>query len=419
MYGLLGKKLSHSFSKTIHEQFTNTKYELIETSSLDQFFKTRQIEGINVTIPYKNKIIPYLDELSPEAREINAVNAVISRNGKLLGYNTDYYGLNKTLDYYNIKVKDQTIIILGNGSTSKTISYYCKKNLAKKVIILARNPKSNEYNLNKVDNFKSTTIVFNATPVGMFPNNNQGALVELSNLPNLTSVVDVIYNPIRSNLLIAAEELKLTAVNGLLMLIYQAVESIKLFHNIHISDVEVIDYYHKLQFKKQNLVFIGMPMSGKTFLSNLTSKKYNKNFVDIDEEITIYTRDSIENTFKNQGEDYFRNVESNIISKYSKLNNQAISCGGGVILNKENMVNLKQNGIIIFIDMPLTLLKKCNPRNRPLLKDKSNIERLYSERYRLYKSFADITIHKTSFNEKAIMRQIEVNINEYISTKWS
>lgn len=419
MYGLLGKKLGHSFSKTIHEEFTNTKYELIETSNLDQFFQTAKIKGLNVTIPYKNDVIPYLDKLSTEANEIGAVNTIISRNGKLLGYNTDYYGLEKTLQFYNIDVTNRTIVILGNGSTSRTILYYCKKNLAKKIIVLARNPKENEYNFNDVDKYKEADIVFNATPVGMFPNNNQENLITLDTLPNLVSVVDMIYNPLRSNLIIAAESLGLQAVNGLLMLIYQAIKSIELFHNIEISDDNVIYYFHKLQLEKSNIVFIGMPMSGKSFFSRIISKLYKKNLVDTDIEIEFAEKDTIPNIFQRHGETYFRELESSIISKYSKLNNQAISCGGGVILNSKNIENLKHNGIIIFIDISLDLLKRCNPKNRPLLKDMNNLIKLYNDRYSLYKDSSDIIISKTSFDEKELTRQIEVKLNEYISTKWS
>lgn len=419
MFGLLGKKLGHSFSKTIHEKFIDKEYKLIETDNLNQFFNENTISGLNVTIPYKKEVIKYLDKLSTEAKEIGAVNTVINKNGTLFGYNTDYYGLDKSLKYHGISVANKTIIILGNGSTSRTISYYCTKNSAKKIIILARNPKENEYNFNDVSRYSDASIVFNATPVGMFPNNNTNTLINLKQLPHLTSVIDVVYNPLRSNLILEAEELGIKAVNGLLMLIYQAIKSIELFHNITISDEIVTKYYKELTIEKLNFVFIGMPMSGKTFFSRLASSKYNKKQVEIDEEITIFANNSIDNIFKNHGENHFRSLETKIISKYAKLNNQAISCGGGVILNKENMVNLKQNGIIIFIDMPLELLKQCNPKKRPLLQDKNNLETLYNDRIALYRSFQDITINKTSFDKNAVMRQIEVKIDEYISTKWS
>lgn len=419
MYGLLGKKLGHSFSKTIHEEFTSEEYKLIETNNLDQFFNETSFNGLNVTIPYKKEIIPYLDKLSPEANAIGVVNTVINRNNKLFGYNTDYYGLDKSLGYYDIKVKNQTVLILGNGSTSSTISYYCKVKGAKKIVVLGRNPNHNEYYFNDISKFKDATIVFNATPVGMFPNNSDNTLIDLSTLPKVETVVDMVYNPLRSNLIIAAEALNIKAVNGLLMLIYQAIKAIELFHNTVISDEVVLKYYHKLLTEKLNLIFVGMPMSGKSFYSRLVSTYYNKILIEIDDEISVQAKDSIENIFRSKGEPHFRNIEKQIISKYSKLNNQAISCGGGVILNKENMVNLKQNGIIIFIDMPLDLLMRCNPKNRPLLQDKDNLVKLYNDRISLYKTFQDITIHKTSFDKNAVMQQIEVKINEYISTKWS
>ena len=416
MYGLLGKKLGHSFSKTIHEEFTKQPYKLIEVEKLEQFFSTTQFQGLNVTIPYKQSVIEYLDELSTEAKEINAVNTIIFRSGKLIGYNTDYYGLGKALSYNDITVTNKSILIMGNGSTSRTIQYYCKTNLAQNITILARNPKGNEYNLSDVDNFKNVDIIFNATPVGMFPNNNQAQLLELATFPNLTSVIDVVYNPLRSNLLIEAERLGIQTVNGLSMLIYQAKKSIELFHDIKINDDIVNTYYRKLLFQKKNLVFIGMPMSGKSFFSRLCAKRFNKSLVDIDIEIVKYANDSIPNIFQNKGEIHFRNIESDVILNHSKLNNQAISCGGGVILSKENMVNLKQNGIIIFIDVPLSLLYKCNPKERPLLKDKSNLENLYYTRYDKYVEYADIIIDKTNFNENELMQQIEVKLNEYIGT---
>ncbi len=419
MYGLLGKKLEHSFSKTIHETFTKKEYQLIETSNLNHFFKNTTFSGLNVTIPYKTEVISYIDNLSPEAKAIGAVNTVIQKDNVLFGYNTDYYGLDKTLQFNNIDVRNKIVVILGNGSTSRTISYYCKTHSAKEVIIFARNPKVNEHNFSDIYNLKSIDIVFNSTPVGMFPNNSQQNLITLSKLPKPETVVDVVYNPLRSNLLIDAESQGIKTVNGLLMLIYQAVKSIELFHNIKIPEEQVIDYYSDLLFYKTNLVFIGMPMSGKSFFASNLSKRYKKDLIEIDEEIMIFENDSITNIFKKKGEPYFRNIETTIISKFSKLNNQAISCGGGVVLNKENMINLKHNGIIIFIDMSLELLKTCNPKGRPLLKDKKNIERLYSDRIELYRTFQDITIKKTSFDKNSIIRQIEVKLDEYISTKWS
>lgn len=416
MYGLLGKKLQHSFSKEIHENFTNINYSLIEKDDIKSFFKDRNFSGINVTIPYKSDVIKYLDELSTEAKELNSVNTIINVSGKLIGYNTDYYGLDKALSYYDINVYNRDVIILGNGSTSRTIYYYCKRNMANNIIVLARNPRGNEHHFSTVDNYKSTTIVFNATPVGMFPNNNDDIIIQQNLLPNLVSVVDVVYNPLRSNLLIEAENRGIKAINGLFMLISQAVKSIELFHDIQISSTKIEDYYKKLLLKQKNLVYIGMPMSGKTLYAKLTSSIYQKDFIDLDHQVEEEMKMQIPDIFKRYGEKAFRNLETEQVEKHSKLNNKAISCGGGVILNSYNMQLLKQNGIIIFIDFPLEKLKECNPKGRPLLNKPNILEKMFQERYNIYKEHADIIINKENFNKTATLRQIEVKLDEYLNT---
>lgn len=416
MFGLLGKKLGHSFSKSIHETMTDKEYTLFETDNLKQFFATTPFTGLNVTIPYKQDVIPYLDELSTEAQEIGVVNTIARQGGKLIGYNTDFYGLQKALELHDISVLDQEIIILGNGSTSRTIKHYCDIFSAKRITILARNPRENEYHFNDVDNFKTATIVFNATPVGMFPNNYEDPLIDLNRLPNIVSLVDVIYNPLRSNVLIEANKRGITTVNGLFMLISQAIKAIEIFHNSTIPDEKVVQYYHKLRFEMSNIAFIGMPMSGKTFFASKIASLYNKDFIDIDREIERTYSMKIPEIFHIHGETTFRKWEKSILMDISKQHNKAISCGGGVILNEENMNALRQNSVIVFIDVPLSLLQKCNPKGRPLLKDKKNLENLYHTRYHLYQAYADITIHKESFDETITLQEIEVKFNEYFGT---
>ncbi len=270
-----------------------------------------------------------------------------------------------------------------------------------------------------MENFISADIIFNATPVGMFPNNYENTLIDLSLLPNLVSVIDVIYNPLHSKLLVEAKKEGIQVVNGLLMLLYQAVKSIELFHNIKISDKEVQSYYKKLLLKQANIVFIGMPMSGKSLYGRLFARDYDKRLVDIDHEIERQAGQSIEDIFELHGESYFRELEFETIKKFSKYNNQAISCGGGVILNNKNIEALQQNGIIVFIDISLELLKTCNPKNRPLLQNKDNLIKLFHDRHKLYKKYADITINKTHFDKDKLKHEIEVKINEYIGTKWT
>ena len=416
MFGLLGKTLKHSFSKDIHESFTSKQYTLFESDDLKEFFANTPFIGLNVTIPYKNEVISYLDHLSPEAEAIQSVNTILRQGGKLYGYNTDYYGLAETLKQSGISVENQHVLILGNGSTSRTIQYYCTKTLAKKITVLARNPKQNEHYFSDVENYKSATIVFNSTPVGMFPDNDGHLPFQLNNLPDVVSVIDVIYNPLRSNLLIEAEKRGLTTVNGLFMLISQAVKAIEIFHNMKIPSVQVMSYYQSLRLKQSNFVLIGMPMSGKSYFARRLSDLFTKELVELDQAIEDYTGLSIPEIFSNQGEESFRFIESQLISQYSKEHNKAISSGGGVILNEDNMRRLKQNGIVIFIDMPLAMLQECNPRSRPLLKDRKNLEILFHSRYDLYNAYADIVIQKTTYDGDLTMKQIEVKLHEYLNS---
>ncbi len=416
MFGLLGKKLGHSFSKDIHETFTKKKYTLYEKDNIDQFMKDKHFKGINVTIPYKKDVIPYLDDLSEEAVAIGVVNTITNNNGKLTGYNTDIYGVKKSLDYNNISLENKEIIILGNGSTSRTIEYLCELENAKKITIIARNPRDNQYRFKDLCDHSNSTILFNTTPVGMYPNNIQSLNIDFDLLPHLEFVMDVVYNPLSTNLLSEANKRKIKTENGLFMLVNQAVKAIELFHNYKINDNDVVSYYKALRFKLSNISFIGMPMSGKSYFTKLVGELYYKDVVDLDSEIEKNAGMEISEIFKTYGETHFRKLEYDEVLKYSKLNNKAISCGGGVIKNKLNIDYLKQNGIVVFIDFPLSELMKCNPKNRPLLQNKENLEKLYNERYTLYKSYADVIIYKTSYNEEETLRQIEVKIDEYFNS---
>lgn len=416
MYGLLGKKLGHSFSKEIHETFTNKQYSIIEKEEIATFMREKDFIGINVTIPYKKDVIPFLNELSEDASSIGVVNTIVNNNGYLKGYNTDIYGLLKCLEYNKVSLTGKEVIILGNGSTSMTIEYLCKVKNAKKVTVLARNPKLNQYNFEDLAKFSTSTVLFNATPVGMYPNNISTLEVEFDLLPNLEFVMDMIYNPLRSNLLIEASKRNILTINGLLMLIFQAVKAIELFHNYKIKDYEVYKYYNDLLFKTSNLVFIGMPMSGKSFFTKKVGSLFTKEVIDLDIEIEKNAEDSIPHIFEKYGETHFRKLEYDEVVKSSRSTNKAISCGGGVVKNQLNIDYLKQNGVIIFIDFPLVELQKCNSKGRPLLKQSNTLEKLYNQRYNLYKDNADIIIYKTSYNEVETMRQIEVKINEYFNS---
>lgn len=416
MYGLLGKTLTHSFSKDIHESFTNVPYHLLESDDLSTFFASTPFLGLNVTIPYKQAVIPYLDSLSEEAAALQTVNTIVRKEGKLHGYNTDYAGLAHLLSTNGIDVSNQVVLILGNGSTSRTIQYYCRQHSARSIIVAARHPNDGEYHMSDHSHYKDASIVFNATPVGMFPNNDDFLPVSLEAMPRLRSVIDVIYNPLRSTLLQAAESLGKQAVNGLGMLIVQAVKAIELFHGISVSEDRIHTYHRALLKRRTNLVLIGMPMSGKSHYARLLAERYGKTLVELDAEIERRVGQSIPDLFATIGESGFRSLEAELVQETATGFHQVISCGGGVVLNADNVRRLKHNGLILFLDMPLAMLQECNPRHRPLLKQPGALKRLFEERYPIYQSCADFIIPKTSYDEVEILANIEVTLHEYFDS---
>ena len=416
MYGLIGKKLKHSYSKKIHEKLQEEKYDLIELKELDSFFQEKKFNGINITIPYKNDVIAYCDNLSEIATRTHSVNSIVNNDGVLYGYNTDYDGLSFMLEYNRIQLENKVILILGNGSTSRTIQTLCFDKKSKEIIVSARNPKPNEINFLDIKNHQNIDIIFNSTPVGMYPNNENSLNIDLDIFSNLEVVVDLIYNPFETKILKNARKRNIKIVNGLLMLIHQAVKSSEIFHNTTYKKEITIALYKSTILEMVNFVLIGMPMSGKSYFSRLLAANYNKKIVDIDKLIESNSNQPIEAIFKTKGERAFRSLETLNIMNVSKEHNQAISVGGGAILNEKNIAYLKQNGIIIFLDVSLSMLKTFNPKNRPLLKDKNNIEKLYNERYHLYKQYSDITVIKDSLDEYETLSKIEVKINEYFNT---
>lgn len=416
MYGLVGKKLTHSFSKMIHEKLVeNLTYELIETNDISSFFTNPTFKGVNITIPYKTDVSPFISKSDSISKATNVYNTVVNNNGILEGYNTDFYGLEFLLSHHSISLQDQHVLIIGNGSTMRTISYLCKMHKAKKITIVARNPKENQYNLKDINTFTDTTIIFNATPNGMYPNNHQSFDIDLSKFSSIRAVIDLIYNPYRTKLLIEAESHKIKAVNGLLMLVSQAVYAAEYFYNTSYSKEIILSLYKDVLLSTINFVLIGMPMSGKTLYSNLLSEKYNKKVIDTDQYIESYYNQTIPEIFEEKGETYFRFLENSITKDIYKQNHLAISCGGGLPLFYDNIKLLKQNGIVIFLDVPLQVLKTKNPKDRPLLKKKNHLELLFKKRYDKYKTISDIVINKSKNNIEGILSEIEVKINEYIS----
>lgn len=390
-FGLLGKDLPHSFSKTIHEQIADYTYDLYEKNieDLEDFIKS-DISGFNVTIPYKEEIIKYLDYLSPRAKSIGAVNTVIKKDGRLLGYNTDYFGFDFLLT--SLGESFTRAIILGDGATSKTISAV----LADKNIAYVKLSRKKSLTYADLDKFNDADLLINATPVGMYPNNGK-ALVDLDRLPRLKAVVDVVYNPYITQILFEARARNIKYANGLKMLIAQALETSSIFQNKDL-DYKMIEEIEANILKNRNIVLIGMPGSGKSSIGRRLAEFTHKKFVDTDKEIEKIANMPISEIFEKYGEDKFRDFEKYIINKVGKETNQIIATGGGVVKDPVNYRPLKQNSQIYLIKRNLSDLDQ---KGRPLSTSYGAIEALWQERKESYYKFADKEIENIGIESSA------------------
>ncbi len=391
-YGLIGEKLGHSFSKEIHEMIGYYKYEIHEVAKndIDQFMKEKDFVGINVTIPYKETVIPYLDNISPQAASIGAVNTIINIDGKLYGHNTDYFGMLALIKKNNIDCKDKKVLILGTGGTSKT-AYAVVKDLGASIILKAsiNNEEGTITYEEAVNIHNDAEVIINTTPVGMYPNND-GCIIDLSKFKNLVGLIDVVYNPLRTNLVLNAKNLNIPSEGGLYMLVGQAVYACGLFLDKEI-DLSVIDkIYNKLKTDKENIVLIGMPSSGKTTIGKILSEKLNKTLVDTDSLIVDKIGMSIADYMKNHTEKEFRDIETICVKEAAKMSSVVIATGGGAILRSENVKALKQNGKLYFLKRSLELLTPTT--SRPFSSDAESLKKRYIERLPIYESVCDVCV---------------------------
>ena len=407
-YGLLGERLGHSFSKEIHEQINDYQYELKEVpfDKFDEFMTKHDFIAINVTIPYKEKVIPYLDYIDDATKKIGAVNTIVNKNGKLYGYNTDYLGLRDLVLTNNIDVKNKKVLILGTGGTSKTSKAVFTDLGAKELVFVSIDPVGDEISYEDAVKYHSDSeIIVNATPCGMYPNCDD-LIIDISTFNKLVAVVDVIYNPLKTMLVRKALERGITAVSGLYMLVAQAVYASSIFTDTTYDKKIIDDIYKQIYNSKRNIVLIGMPTCGKTTISKVLADKLNKELVDTDTLVEQKMGTTIKEYLKTHDETSFRDIETKVINEVSKLNNLIISTGGGVIKRKNNIEYLKANGLVIFIDRPLELLQVSD--TRPLSSNQSDLEKLYYERYNLYCNYADIIVK----NDQDLELVINKIINE-------
>lgn len=411
-YGCIGEHLAHSFSKEIHNALADYEYVLCELDpeEVDAFFSKKAFKAINVTIPYKQDVIKYLDWVSDEAKAINAVNTIVNCDGKLYGYNTDFYGLKALIEREGVILNDKKVAILGSGGTSNTAFAVAKSMGAADIKKVSRNKKDDYITYDELySGFSDCEIIINTTPCGMFPNTGVSA-VELSKLQRVEAVFDAVYNPLKSKLVCDAKEKGLVATGGLYMLVSQAAYAVEKFIGAPVNNNEVEKIFKTLFKNKMNIVLIGMPASGKTSVGKALAEGLGKTFVDTDDLIVESECRAIPQIFADLGEASFRQIEKNVIYNISKTNDRIIATGGGAVLNKENIDNLKGNGRIYFINRPLDLLITTD--DRPLSSNRADLEKRYNERYDLYTNYADVMIDGSG-SVADVAKRIEDDFIEY------
>lgn len=395
-YLLLGEKLSHSLSPEIHRMLGNPDYSLAEMprESLPDFFAKRDFNGLNVTVPYKKDAFAACDELSETARTLGSVNTVVKRpDGTLFGDNTDFFGFSYLLDRAEIDVKDKKCLVIGNGGAAATVCAVLKERGGRvKVITHSEN---NEAGLSP--HFCDTEIVLNTSPVGMFPNCD-GTPVELHRFSSLYAAVDLIYNPRRTNFILEAADMGILYSGGLPMLAAQAVRSDEIFFGKKRSGDIIEAIIEHIEQRTSNVVLVGMPGCGKTTVGKLVAQRSVRRFTDIDEEIEKSAGKSIPEIFSEVGESGFRRLEAEAIASFcGKLSGAVISTGGGSVLLPENIMHMRRNGIVFFIERPTNELAT---EGRPL-SDPETLGKMYDKRLPLYKKAADYTVSGASAGKAA------------------
>ena len=406
-YGLLGEKLGHSFSKEIHEKLGLYEYELIELSpaGLDVFLRKKDFSGVNVTIPYKQTVIPYLDEISERAELIGAVNTIVNREGKLFGDNTDFSGMEALIKRTGLELSGRTVLIAGTGGTSKTARAVAETMGASRVIKMSRSGREDAVSYEEAyEKYSDAEILFNTTPAGMFPH-PEGMPVDLGRLKNLQGVIDVVYNPLSTRLVREARKRGIRAENGLYMLVAQAVFAAEDFTGMKFGRECIDRIFSDITFEKRNIVLTGMPSSGKSTIGKILSEKLGRELIDTDSEIVKKAGRPITDIFSTDGEKAFRDLESDTIAEVSGSTGRIISTGGGAVLREKNVDAMKMNGTVVFLDRPAEALLPSD--DRPLADDYEKIHRLYSERYPIYTAAADVVLEVEGSPEHTAEKLLE------------
>jgi len=419
-FGLLGGKLGHSFSPLIHSYLGDYDYRLFEVppDGLDSFMIARDFDGINVTIPYKQDVMSYCSTLSDEARTIGCVNTIIKdKNGDLHGHNTDYYGFKMLLKYGGFNPAGWKAVVLGDGGSARTVRAVLNDLGAKEIITVSRLGENNYSNIAK---HYDAELLVNTTPVGMFP--NTGILpVCIKGFTQLKAIADLVYNPSKTKIHLEAERLGVPCVNGLAMLVAQAEMASRLFLGgsdqadnesgfiskdsaSDQSETELLEsVIQKVLMKTLNIAIIGMPGCGKSSVGKALASELGRQLVDIDELIETASGKNIPDIFAQNGEDYFRSLESRILSDEAKKSGLVIATGGGVVTQTENLDTLRQNSVVIYLKRDL---HELSINGRPL-SGTVGIEELAKQRLPLYETWSDCAVESGEDEEQTASRMME------------
>lgn len=402
--GLLGEKLSHSYSPQIHSLLGQYSYALFEKApeELESFLRSDSFHGLNVTIPYKKSAAALCDKLTPLAKELGSVNTIVKRpDGTLIGHNTDYFGFSYLLEYSKLSVANKKVLVLGSGGSGVT-AVSVLKNAGANVIVISRTGENNYKNLNL---HADAAVIVNTTPVGMYPQNGVSP-VDLDLFPNLEGVLDIIYNPARTKLLLDAEKRGLVALNGLRMLVAQAKESAEWFTNTKIDNCVIESIHRILKHQMENIVLIGMPGCGKSTIGQKLSEALGRKFTDADNYVEELVGRSIPDIFAESGEDVFRTFETAALKELGKQSSLVISTGGGCVTRSENYDFLHQNSTILWIQRDLKLL----PTDGRPLSQQNALTELYKARRPMYESFAD-NIIQNDHDISTVIQEIILKLN--------
>lgn len=399
--GLLGRKLGHSYSPQIHAMLGEYDYRLYEKEpeQLRSFLENGDFTGLNVTIPYKKDVVPYLDALSDRARQLGAVNTIVRRDGRLIGHNTDYFGFETMLTHSGISVKGKKALVCGSGGASNTAVAVLREQGAE-VVVLSRSGPDNYENLSR---HTDAALIVNATPVGMYPNVEGAAIADLSPFPKLEGVLDLIYNPARTQILLEAEARGLKTENGLKMLVAQAKESAEWFTGNPIDDSIIETIYGRLRAQMENILLIGMPGCGKTTIGQLLAERIGKEFLDADTLLEQRAGRPITRIIPEEGEEAFRKLEAEVLQDLGKQSGLVIATGGGGVTVPGNYASLHRNGTIVWLRRDLDSL----PTDGRPLSQAGHLAEMYARRKPLYEAFADFSVENSGTPEETVKQITE------------